>query len=167
VAEVAGGGERERDAAQSDASTAVPRQLAPEVHAGKRRTRDAPTGSNTCTSVCDPVDMAGGMDRRPHRVASLAERTRGATVGPGSASAAAAPSPPHPAGVPAAAGPQRHCWVVDAVQHDARAPGLLVEWRQLAGAWQGRVAYVVVVDGEATLVEAWVPATQLERAERT
>ncbi|MFC3688021.1 hypothetical protein [Aquipuribacter hungaricus] len=45
-----------------------------------------------------------------------------------------------------------------------RAAGLLVEWRQLAGAWQGRVAYVVDVDGEATLVEAWLPASQLERA---
>lgn len=45
-----------------------------------------------------------------------------------------------------------------------RAAGLLVEWRQLGGTWQGRVAYVVDVDGEATLVEAWVPAAQLRRA---
>ncbi|MFC5379913.1 hypothetical protein [Aquipuribacter nitratireducens] len=54
----------------------------------------------------------------------------------------------------------RHCWVVDPT--GARAPGLLVEWRRSQG-WEGRVAYVVDDGGEATLVEAWVPAEQLER----
>jgi hypothetical protein len=39
-----------------------------------------------------------------------------------------------------------------------------VEWRQRGGTWQGRVAYVVDVEGQATLVEAWLPASQLERA---
>ena len=61
--------------------------------------------------------------------------------------------------------PRRHCWVSDGAAAGRRAAGLLVEWRQLGGAWQGRVAYVVDVDGEATLVEAWVPASQLERAD--
>jgi hypothetical protein len=98
--------------------------------------------------------MAGGMDRRPHRAASLAERTRGRTAASDGTAATSGP-----------AGSRRHCWVVDAVQPDARAPGLLVEWRQLGGAWQGRVAYVVAVDGDPTLVEAWVPASQLERAD--
>ncbi len=65
---------------------------------------------------------------------------------------------------PAGASARRHCWVSDATPGAPRAAGLLVEWRQLGGAWQGRVAYVVDADGEATLVEAWLPASQLERA---
>ena len=102
--------------------------------------------------LCDPEGMAGGMDRRPRRSPSLAERTG-----------------TDPAAGPLRAGdvvasPQRHCWVVDGATPDVRAPGLLVEWRQLGGAWQGRVAYVVGVDDDATLVEAWLPASQLERA---
>lgn len=109
--------------------------------------------------------MAGGMDRRPHRAASLAERTRGRTAASGPAPGRPGSSRPADDGSGTPAGPRRHCWVVDAVQQDARAPGLLVEWRQLGGAWQGRVAYVVAVDGDPTLVEAWVPASQLERAD--
>lgn len=117
--------------------------------------------------------MAGGMDRRPHRAASLAERTRGRTAAGQASASRADPVRRGPAeagedgsaGTSGPAGPRRHCWVVDAVQPDARAPGLLVEWRQLGGAWQGRVAYVVAVDGDPTLVEAWVPASQLERAD--
>lgn len=88
--------------------------------------------------------MAGGMSSRPQRAPSLAERTGGRAA--------------------ARAGPHRHCWVVDGEPGAVRAAGLLVEWRQLAGGWQGRVAYVVDVEGAATLVEAWVPAVQLERA---
>ncbi len=101
--------------------------------------------------------MAGGMDRRPQRSPSLAERTRGRNAPPVT-TAAPQPTPPPTPGV------QRHCWVVDGVTPDVRAPGLLVEWRQLGGAWQGRVAYVVGTDDEATLVEAWLPASQLVRA---
>lgn len=97
--------------------------------------------------LCHPGPMAGGMDKRPFRAASLAERTRrGAT----------------PASDPG--GVRRHCWVTDGTPAATRAAGLLVEWRQLGGAWQGRVAYVVDVDGETTLVEAWLPASQLRRA---
>ena len=108
------------------------------------------------------------MDRRPFRAASLAERTRRPTAPPGA---------PAPVGVPATTtasistattsgttATRRHCWVSDGTAPERRAAGLLVEWRQLGGAWQGRVAYVVDVDGEATLVEAWLPASQLERA---
>ena len=95
--------------------------------------------------------MAGGMDRRGHRSPSLAERTRD----PAAPTAGPATGPD---------GPRRHCWVVDGVTPGRRAPGLLVEWRQIEGAWQGRVAYVVGVDGDATLVETWLPASQLQRA---
>ena len=87
--------------------------------------------------------MAGGMDRRPSRPGrSLAERTA----------------------TPLSPTPQRHCWVVDGERQELRAPGLLVEWRRTTR-WEGRVAYVVEMDGEAQLVEAWVPAEQLRRAE--
>lgn len=143
--------------------------------------------------------MAGGMDRRPFRSASLAERTRrtappvagappvgGVPAGAGAPTVAGAPAvagAPTVAGVPSVTGAppvvpvaatsgtttagspaRRHCWVNDGTTPRLRAPGLLVEWRQLGGAWQGRVAYVVVDDGAATLVEAWLPASQLERA---
>jgi hypothetical protein len=41
-------------------------------------------------------------------------------------------------------------------------PGLLVEWRQRGGAWQGRVAYTVTGPHGPALVEAWLPAARLE-----
>jgi hypothetical protein len=41
-------------------------------------------------------------------------------------------------------------------------PGLLVEWRQRDGAWQGRVAYTVAGPHGPALVEAWLPAARLE-----
>lgn len=90
--------------------------------------------------------MAGGMDRRTRLPASLVERT-------------SQPTSPVRAGPP-----QRHCWVRDPTTPNSPAAGLLVEWRQLSGAWQGRVAYVITADGETTLVEAWLPAEQLQRA---
>jgi hypothetical protein len=41
-------------------------------------------------------------------------------------------------------------------------PGLLVEWRQQADGWHGRVAYTVPGDTGPVLVEAWLPAEQLK-----
>jgi hypothetical protein len=41
-------------------------------------------------------------------------------------------------------------------------PGLLVEWRQRGGTWQGRVAYTVAGPHGPALVEAWLPAARLE-----
>ena len=41
-------------------------------------------------------------------------------------------------------------------------PGLLVEWRQRGGSWQGRVAYTVAGPHGPALVEAWLPAARLE-----
>ena len=105
------------------------------------------------------------MDRRPFRAASLAERTGGRSAVPGTPGLV--PSLPGSTTAAATAGTsstRRHCWVSDGTTPERRAAGLLVEWRQLGGAWQGRVAYVVDVDGQATLVEAWLPASQLERA---
>ena len=137
--------------------------------------RDTPKAIEHLFDLCHSDRVTGGMDRRPFRAASLAERTRRGAPPPGSADAPLdGPPPPHtPAVVPtvtpvtsSSSGPstRRHGWVSDGLSAGRRAAGLLVEWRQLSGAWQGRVAYVVDVDGQATLVEAWLPSAQLERA---
>lgn len=79
-----------------------------------------------------------------------------------------APDPP-PAGPPAgpprgpgAGGEGRHCWVHDPPGSPGTWPGLLVEWRQREGAWQGRVTYTVAGPHGPALVEAWLPAARLE-----
>jgi hypothetical protein len=75
--------------------------------------------------------------------------------------------PPRPVsgdGYPAAGdgGEGRHCWVRDPPEFAGTWPGLLVEWRQRGGAWQGRVAYTVTGPHGPVLVEAWLPAARLE-----
>ena len=59
-------------------------------------------------------------------------------------------------------GEGRHCWVRDPPEFPGTWPGLLVEWRQRGGAWQGRVAYTVTGSHGPTLVESWLPAARLE-----
>ena len=59
-------------------------------------------------------------------------------------------------------GEGRHCWVHSPPGADGTWPGLLVEWRQRDGAWEGRVAYTVTGPRGSTLVEAWLPAAQLQ-----
>jgi hypothetical protein len=55
----------------------------------------------------------------------------------------------------------RHCWVSD---EGGQHPGLLLEWRQQDGAWQGLVAFVRV-DGQGfALVQAWLDSRQLSAA---
>ena len=75
------------------------------------------------------------------------------------------PSPGVLAGGYAAAGSGgegRHCWVRDPPEAPGTWPGLLVEWRQRDGGWQGRVAYTVTGPHGPALVEAWLPAARLE-----
>jgi len=83
----------------------------------------------------------------------------------------ALPSPDHPGAAPqrpggyAAAGDGgegRHCWVRDPPDAPGTWPGLLVEWRQRGGGWQGRVAYTVTGPHGPALVETWLPAARLE-----
>ncbi|WP_205473503.1 hypothetical protein [Nocardioides sp. SYSU D00038] len=87
----------------------------------------------------------------------MAERVR---------SGAAVPAEPvaAPAGEPELVPcPARHCWVADALDGDGvKRPGLLVEWRQGPGGWQGRVVYAARarVD-DWVLVEEWLPAELL------
>jgi hypothetical protein len=87
--------------------------------------------------------MAGGMRRRSDRQ-SLAERIHGD---------APPPSPP-----PAPAAPVKHCWVTDG---HGRNPGLLLEWRQVAAGWQGRVVRPVLDDSGWIVVEEWLSADLL------
>ena len=59
-------------------------------------------------------------------------------------------------------GDGRHCWVRDPPDAPGIWPGLLVEWRQMGGSWQGRVAYTVTGPHGPALVETWLPAARLE-----
>ncbi|MGY1804086.1 hypothetical protein ACI78T_12495 [Blastococcus sp. SYSU D00922] len=59
-------------------------------------------------------------------------------------------------------GEGRHCWVHDPPDAPGIWPGLLVEWRQRGGGWQGRVAYTVTGPHGPALVETWLPAARLE-----
>jgi hypothetical protein len=85
--------------------------------------------------------MAGGMGRRD-RSTNLAARTR------------ETPSTRPIAG-------SRHCWVTD---EGAEHPGLLLEWRQQDGRWQGLVAFVRADDTGFALVQAWLDSQQLSAA---
>ncbi len=60
-------------------------------------------------------------------------------------------------------GEGRHYWVRDPPDAPGIWPGLLIEWRQRGGSWQGRVAYTVTGPHGPALVETWLPAARLER----
>lgn len=102
--------------------------------------------------------VAGGMQRGGSG-RSLAERAALSGAVP------SAPVPP-PAAPPAPAagrgGEGRHCWVHDPPDVPGTWPGLLVEWRQREGVWQGRVAYAVPGPAGPVLVESWLAAARLE-----
>ncbi|MFD2092419.1 hypothetical protein [Blastococcus deserti] len=115
--------------------------------------------------------MAGGMTSgRSGR--SLGERAANSGVRPpvsGAPSREVAPAgdrrPDRVPGGQAAAGDGgegRHCWVRDPPDAPGIWPGLLIEWRQRDGSWQGRVAYTVTGPHGPALVEAWLPAARLE-----
>ncbi len=94
--------------------------------------------------------MGGGWGKQGSGI-PLSERAR-----PGMAASPAAENPC----------PARHCWVADAADgYGVKRPGLLVEWRQTAGAWEGRVVYAVRLRPDAwQLVEEWLPAALLTPA---
>ncbi|GAB3689123.1 hypothetical protein [Angustibacter aerolatus] len=103
------------------------------------------------------AELAAGRSRRP--VPTPAPATTSAP--------ALAPAPGEPPGItrPVAAGPpvsRRHCWVLGPPDAPGRWPGLLVEWARTGDVWRGRVVYVVDDEGQAVLVESWVPSRQLE-----
>ena len=88
---------------------------------------------------------------------SLGERAADSGVRPSAPAPQPAPPPrPQP-------DTGRHCWVQAPPGATGPVPGLLVEWRQRAGGWQGRVAYAVPGPHGPVLVEAWFPAGALEQ----
>ena len=98
---------------------------------------------------------------------SLAERAAlsgAGTAGPAPHDGPQPPVGPDPAGGTAAGrgGEGRHCWVHDPPDAPGTWPGLLVEWRQRRGAWQGRVTYAVTGPDGPALIENWLPAARLE-----
>ena len=91
--------------------------------------------------------MGGGWGKQGSGV-PMSERVRTGSVAP----------TPKGEGCPA-----RHCWVADAADGlGVKRPGLLVEWRQRRGEWEGRVVYAVRLRPDSwQLVEEWVPAPLL------
>lgn len=63
---------------------------------------------------------------------------------------------------PVTGGEGRHCWVHSPPGAPGTWPGLLVEWRQRDGAWEGRVVFTVGRPEGPTLMEAWLPAARLQ-----
>lgn len=107
-----------------------------------------------CSNLCDHGLVAGGMGGGWGKRGSgvpLAQRVR--------AGEAAATGPDEPDRVC----PARHCWVAGAVDGlGVKRPGLLVEWRTVAGRWEGRVVYAALVRPDRwALVEEWVQAELL------
>ena len=88
---------------------------------------------------------------------------RGSGVRSPSASARDRPAPE----TPVEPCPARHCWVAGAVDAEGvKRPGLLLEWRQVRGRWEGRVIYVarlrpLEANGGWLVVEEWLPAELL------
>ena len=128
--------------------------------APKRGPRDTPGVERLFESPCDTARVAGGMT--PGRGGrSLGERAVASgvrsdvPVGP-------TPDPPQAYAAAGDGGEGRHCWVRDPPEATGVWPGLLVEWRQRGGAWQGRVAYTVTGPHGPALVESWLPAARLE-----
>lgn len=97
---------------------------------------------------------------------SLGERAANSGVGTEATLPARLAAPPERApgstGDPLERREGRHCWVHDPPDAAGTWPGLLVEWRQREGAWEGRVVYTVPGAGGSVLVESWVPARRLE-----
>ena len=97
--------------------------------------------------------MAGGMGRREQRQQRQQQRERSPNLAERSRNRNRASTRP-------VAG-SRHCWVLD---EGAQHPGLLLEWRQQEGRWQGLVAFVRADDAGFALVQAWLDSQQLSAA---
>lgn len=93
------------------------------------------------------------MGRRERREQSpnLAARSR---VTPGGGGRASGPATGSGSGA-------RHCWVSD---EGLLHPGLLLEWRQQDGRWEGLVAFVRTDEQGFALVQAWLDSQQLTSA---
>ena len=72
-------------------------------------------------------------------------------------------SPPEHLAEPDDSCPARHCWVAGALDAEGvKRPGLLVEWRQGARGWEGRVVYCARLRRDTwVVVEEWLAAELL------
>ena len=97
------------------------------------------------------------MNRYGGQSLPMAERVRLGRGDPQPGRAPQAEDPPYPG---------RHCWVLDPADGTAtRRAGLLLEWRQRAGTWEGQVAYLCRRPGRGWLVTVeWLPQSVLEVA---
>ena len=106
--------------------------------------------------------MGGGWGKRGSGV-PLAQRVRG-DLPPAQRDGRAQYDGRDPAGTDC---PARHCWVSGAVDAEGvKRPGLLMEWRQISGRWEGRVTYAarlrpLEANGGWLVVEEWLPAELL------
>jgi hypothetical protein len=100
---------------------------------------------------------------RGHHGISLADRAARSGVPAPPSEPRPEPEPRPAPRRPAGDGSGRHCWVHDPPDAPGTWPGLLVEWRQQEDGWHGRVAYAVPGVHGPVLVEAWLPADQLEQ----
>jgi hypothetical protein len=57
--------------------------------------------------------------------------------------------------------PPRHCWVLNPPSAPGRWPGLVVEWRSVAGHWEGRVVVVLGRGRDAAVLDVWMREEQL------
>lgn len=53
----------------------------------------------------------------------------------------------------------KHVWVLG---KDGRHAGLLIEWRQMDGEWEGRVVHQALTSRGWALTEEWLPAALLD-----
>lgn len=108
--------------------------------------------------------MAGGMNKRgawgPMQERLARARPPGVPSDPLPSTPAPTPAPT-PAVPPPPPPPVKHCWVTD---RHGRLPGLLLAWRQVEGAWDGRVMRPVRDEEGWIIVEEWLPAAFLEQA---
>jgi hypothetical protein len=117
-----------------------------------------------CSILGHDGGMAGGMNRggawgpMAARVAQPAGsgRTTGPASSTGHASSAERRDP---------VARVKHCWVLGEA---GRLPGLLLQWRQTAAGFQGRVVHPVDDPEEGWMVvEEWLPAARLQPVEPT
>lgn len=62
--------------------------------------------------------------------------------------------------------PARHCWIVAPIDGAPERPGLLLQWRQVAGdRWEGQVTYLAELrPGDWSSVTEWLPSEVLRTA---
>ena len=93
---------------------------------------------------------------------SLADRAASSGVAPPPPPSRELLPSPATTSAPGVGGEGRHCWVRNPPDAPGTWPGLLVEWRQRDGGWEGRVIYTVTGPHGSAVVETWLAASRLE-----